>query len=70
MINGAIKAGRLNPVIHRLAFGAYDQKAGAAGSVIDIFEEKAFNHYVLYNDGLLFEQCAKIIRNLFKERHF
>jgi len=64
MCAGAIIQAR----IKRLVFGAYDSKAGAAGSVLNIFEEKRFNHRVIYEGGLLADECAQLLQDFFQAR--
>ena len=54
--------------ISRLVFGAYDPKAGAAGSVIDLTESKAFNHRFEVNGGVLADECAAVLREFFALR--
>ncbi|MGE5330016.1 MAG: tRNA adenosine(34) deaminase TadA [Deltaproteobacteria bacterium] len=52
--------------IRRLYYGAYDARAGAAGSVINLFENN-FNHKVEVYEGIMEEECAEILRVFFKE---
>lgn len=54
--------------ISRLVFGAYDPKAGAAGSVIDLTDSKAFNHRFEVNGGVLADECAAVLRAFFALR--
>jgi len=51
--------------IRRLVFGAYDSKAGAAGSVLDLSCERQLNHRIEVNGGLLREECAKLLSDFF-----
>ncbi len=51
--------------IQRLVFGAYDPKAGAVGSVLDLSDIKEFNHRVEINGGLLAEECSAILKEFF-----
>jgi len=62
MCAGAIIQSR----IRRVFYGADDPKAGAAGSVIDIFE-KDFNHKVEVYKGIMEEECSEVLKNFFKE---
>lgn len=62
MCAGAIIQSR----IRTLYIGAMDSKAGAAGSVIDLFRVTQFNHRVDVVYGLLFEQCGEILKKFFK----
>jgi len=54
--------------ISRLVFGAYDPKAGAAGSVLDLCDDRRLNHRIEVNGGLLEEQCAGLLKKFFDER--
>jgi len=54
--------------VRRLVFGAYDPKAGAVGSVLDLSESKELNHRVEVNGGLLEEECASILKEFFKTK--
>ena len=54
--------------IARLVFGAYDAKAGAAGSVIDLSDSKAFNHRFEVLGGVLANDCSALLQDFFKEK--
>ena len=54
--------------ISRLVFGAYDAKSGAAGSVIDLCDNRQLNHQIEVNGGLLEEQCAGLLKRFFEVR--
>lgn len=62
MCAGAIIQSR----IKRVYYGADDSKAGAAGSVINLFENE-FNHKVEVYKGIMEEECAEILKVFFKE---
>jgi len=64
MCVGAIAQAR----IQRLVFGAYDPKAGAAGSVIDLTESPALNHRFEVQGGLLGEDCGELLQAFFASR--
>lgn len=51
--------------IRRLVFGAYDAKAGAAGSVVDLCSLRSLNHRIEVNGGLLAQECAAILTRFF-----
>ena len=51
--------------IQRLVFAAYDPKAGAVGSVLDLSDIKEFNHRIEINGGLLAEECSAILKEFF-----
>ena len=54
--------------ISRLVFGAYDAKAGAAGSVIDLSDNRQLNHQIEVNGGLFEEKCAGLLQKFFAAR--
>ena len=54
--------------VQRLVFGTYDEKAGAAGSVLDLTETREFNHRIEVNGGLLNEECSAILKDFFAAR--
>lgn len=54
--------------VRRLVFGAWDPRAGAAGSVTDIFALPALNHRVDVFGGVLMEECGSLLREFFLER--
>jgi tRNA(adenine34) deaminase len=58
----------LHARVSRLVFGAYDPKAGAAGSVVDLSAERRFNHSIEVNGGLMEDQCGELLRRFFASR--
>ena len=54
--------------ISRLVFGAYDDKAGAAGSVLDLADNRRLNHRIEVNGGLQEEECAAALKRFFASR--
>ena len=64
MCVGAIVQAR----IARVVFGAYDQKAGALGSAIDLSDSAAFNHRFEIQGGLLADDCAAVLQEFFAAR--
>ena len=54
--------------VGRVVFGAYDEKAGAAGSAIDLTESKALNHRFEINGGLLADEAGQLLETFFAER--
>lgn len=54
--------------IARLVFGAYDEKAGAAGSVVDLCDSRLLNHRLEVNGGLLGEEGAALLGAFFEAR--
>ncbi len=54
--------------ISRLVFGAYDDKAGAAGSVFDLADNRQLNHQIEVNGGLHEKECAAALTKFFESR--
>jgi tRNA(adenine34) deaminase len=54
--------------ISRLVFGAYDPKAGAAGSAIDLTDSPAFNHRFEVLGGVLADDCGELLQAFFQEK--
>ncbi|HEX9063449.1 MAG TPA: tRNA adenosine(34) deaminase TadA [Clostridia bacterium] len=62
MCAGAIIQSRFRHII----IGADDPKAGAAGSVIDVFAVD-FNHKVKVTKGVMSEECSGILKDFFRK---
>jgi len=58
----------LNARIGRVVFGAYDPKAGAAGSVVNLCDNRELNHRVEVNGGLMADQCGALLQKFFESR--
>jgi tRNA(adenine34) deaminase len=54
--------------VRRVVFGAWDPKAGAAGSITDIFRLAGLNHRVDVFGGVLSEACAAQLQQFFAAR--
>jgi tRNA(Arg) A34 adenosine deaminase TadA len=54
--------------VRRLVFGAWDPRAGAAGSLTDIFALPGLNHRVDVFGGVLMEECGSLLREFFTAR--
>ncbi|MFN7695757.1 MAG: tRNA adenosine(34) deaminase TadA [Burkholderiales bacterium] len=52
----------------RIVFAAPDPKTGAAGSVVNLFEQKQLNHHTKIEGGLLAEPAGQMLRDFFAER--
>lgn len=52
----------------RLVFGAYDPKAGAAGSAIDLSDSRAFNHRFEILGGVRADECGAVLQDFFDTR--
>lgn len=62
MCAGAIVQARIPKVV----FGTRNQKAGCAGSILDVLNEPRFNHQVEVEEGILQEECSQLMRLFFK----
>jgi tRNA(adenine34) deaminase len=54
--------------IRRVVFGAADPKTGAAGSTLNLFEEKRLNHHALIQGGVLAAECGALLSDFFASR--
>ncbi|WP_347755905.1 tRNA adenosine(34) deaminase TadA [Agrococcus sp. ProA11] len=64
MCAGAILASRID----RVVFGAWDEKAGAAGSVVDVLRERRLPHRVEVVSGVLADEAETQLRDFFARR--
>ena len=64
MCAGAVVLSRLG----RLVFGAWDDKAGMAGSVGDIVRHPRLNHRPEVLAGVLAEECGVLLAEFFRQR--
>jgi len=64
MCAGAI----INARIASLYFGAYDPKAGACGSVTDVFRIRELNHKVTVYGGIMESSCAALLTDFFRQK--
>ena len=61
MCAGAIAQSRFS----RLIFGAYDEKAGAVGSVWDLIRDKRALSKIEVVSGVLQDECAQLLKDFF-----
>jgi tRNA(adenine34) deaminase len=54
--------------VRRLVFGAWDPRAGAAGSTLDVFALPGLNHRVDVFGGVLMEECGRLLQRFFQQR--
>ena len=64
MCAGAIVLSRLK----RVVFGAWDDKAGMAGSVEDLLRHPRLNHRPEVRAGVLAEECAALLEGFFRRQ--
>jgi tRNA(adenine34) deaminase len=54
--------------VARVVYGAFDARAGAAGSLIDVFRLTGQNHRVDVFGGVLANECEQLLRRFFDAR--
>jgi tRNA(adenine34) deaminase len=64
MCAGAIAQSRISKVI----FGAWDEKAGAVGSVWDVLRDPRSIFNVEVISGVLEKECAELLTDFFKDK--
>ena len=62
MCAGAIVQSRIPKVV----FGTRNNKAGCAGSILNILQEPRFNHQVEIEENVLQQECAELMKAFFK----
>ena len=58
--------GIINARIEQVRYGTKDEKAGACGSVLNLFEER-LNHKPRIYRGPMENECGRILQNFFEE---
>jgi tRNA(adenine34) deaminase len=64
MCAGAIVLARIG----RVVFGAFDDKAGMAGSIHDLLRHPKLNHRPEVQGGVRAEECAALLKGFFEAR--
>lgn len=64
MCAGAIIAAR----IPRVVFGAWDQRVGAAGSIMDLLRDQRLGKPVEVIPGVLEQECAALLKEFFDKK--
>ena len=64
MCTGAIIHSR----VKRVVYGAYDPKAGASQSAFTILGTDCLNHKVEVTDGILSDECGRILTTFFRNK--
>ena len=54
--------------LSRVVFGAIDPKTGAAGSVLNLFDQPKLNHHTALVGGVMADACAALLREFFAQR--
>lgn len=63
MCAGAIVLSR----IKRVVFGASDPKGGCVGTLMNLLQEKRFNHQAEVVSGVLQEECSQMLSEFFRQ---
>ena len=51
--------------VERVVFGAYDEKAGAVGSLWDVVRDRRLNHRPEVRSGIRAAECARLLDEFF-----
>lgn len=62
MCSGAILQARIPKVV----YGTRNPKAGCVGSIYNLLQEPRFNHRAEVVEGVLQEECSKLMKDFFK----
>ena len=63
MCAGALVQSRIDEVV----IGSMNAKAGCAGSVLNVLQERRFNHQVELTKDVLHEECSSMLSEFFRE---
>ncbi|MDE2120600.1 MAG: tRNA adenosine(34) deaminase TadA, partial [Betaproteobacteria bacterium] len=58
----------LHARVERVVFGTRDPKTGAAGSVLNLFDERRLNHHAQCVGGVEAQACASLLQDFFRNR--
>lgn len=58
----------LNARVSRLVFGAFDPKAGAAGSLYNLHDDSRLNHRIEVISGIREKECREMLQAFFRTR--
>src|SRR5437660_12444619 len=53
--------------VRRVIFGCADERAGAAGSILNVLQMPTLNHRCDISSGVLQNECAAILQDFFKQ---
>ncbi|RME02417.1 MAG: nucleoside deaminase [Planctomycetota bacterium] len=54
--------------VERLVFGAHDPRWGAAGTLMNLVEDKRLNHRLKVQGGVLAQEAGQLLQNFFQQR--
>ncbi|OGB34409.1 MAG: tRNA-specific adenosine deaminase [Burkholderiales bacterium RIFCSPLOWO2_12_FULL_61_40] len=58
----------LHARLQRVVFGAFDPKTGAAGSVLNLFDNNQLNHHTKVLGGVMAKECAQPLQDFFRSK--
>jgi len=58
----------VNARVDRVVFGCADPKAGAAGTLMNLLDDRRLNHRAEVAGGVLADECATLLRDFFRVR--
>jgi tRNA(adenine34) deaminase len=58
----------INARVTRLVFGAFDTRAGAAGSIYNLAEDARLNHRIEVISGIRESECREMLQAFFRSR--
>ena len=64
MCAGALILSRIGCVV----YGCADPKAGVTGSILNVFEDKHFNHHPKLVSGIMAEECGDLLKKFFQSK--
>lgn len=60
----------INARVSQLVFGAFDPKAGAAGSLYSLHDDSRLNHRIEVISGIRENECRELIQAFFRSKRF
>ncbi|MBR5250413.1 MAG: tRNA adenosine(34) deaminase TadA [Clostridia bacterium] len=57
-----------NARIKKVYFGAYDQKGGVCGGLLNLAEFNQLNHNIEVQGGILLDECQKLLKDFFAQK--
>jgi len=54
--------------VHRVIFGCKDERAGAAGSILNVLQMSGLNHQCDIASGVLQNECADLLQSFFRQQ--
>ena len=54
--------------VRRVIFGCKDERAGAAGSILNVLQMRTLNHQCDISSGVLRNDCATILQDFFRKQ--